>query len=331
MATSGTVTNFSPTRTEIITQAALDNGAATAGIAMSSEAMSNFNFMLNAMLAQWSVMGIKVWTVKEAILFPTSGQRRYTIGHATDANNAYCADASDLVETALAVAGVATDTTITVDSDTGIEDNDKIAIFLDSGDFHFTTVNGAPAADVVTIDDALPSAAAVDAKVYAFTSNISKPIRITDARRVAISDGRRVPFVNMYARRDFMELPDPVSTGTPYAPYYDRQTVAGYLDLIPPPAAPLTDLIGFTWHRGIEDMVSASDTPDLPKEWVNCIVTNLAKRALVRYPNQIRQALIISNADEAMAAMSGVDREEESVFFQPEPAGADMGGPWGSY
>ena len=327
MSTSGTVTAFTVTRNELIRQAALDVGAIAAGVPLNATQLNDFVFLLNSMIAEWSTRGIKVWTVKEALLFPVSGQRRYKIGGTT--GNAHCCDGDVVVKTTLAADAAAAATALTVTSDDGITDGWQVGIMLESGDFHWSTVSGAPAGDVVTIAGGLASSAVSGAALYAYPADIEKPIRITEARRVAVSDGRRVPFVRMYAHKDFMELPDADSTGAPYAPYYDRQLDAGYLSLIPPPANPTEDLIGFTWHRGIEDFTAAGDNPAMPKEWVNCLQTNLAAKMLPRYPNPVRKDLILNAAAESLDAMSGMDREEEAVFFQPEPMGSSTG-PWGS-
>lgn len=68
---------------------------------------------------------------------------------------------SDGVDTTVAIAGSATDLTITVADDTGFSDDDYIGILLDDGTQHQTRVNGAPAANVITFDDALPSGTAI--------------------------------------------------------------------------------------------------------------------------------------------------------------------------
>jgi hypothetical protein len=63
--------------------------------------------------------------------------------------------------TTLSVAGVATDLTVTLSSVTGITSGDVIGIQLDSGAAHWTTVNGAPVGNVVTLTVALPSNATI--------------------------------------------------------------------------------------------------------------------------------------------------------------------------
>lgn len=70
-------------------------------------------------------------------------------------------------DTALSVAAVATNATITLSAVTGIATGDSIAILLDDGTTHFTTVNGAPSGSVVTLTVAMPSAAAIGNNVAA--------------------------------------------------------------------------------------------------------------------------------------------------------------------
>lgn len=67
----------------------------------------------------------------------------------------------DGTATTMAVAGVATNTTIQVANATGFANDDYIAIELDTGAQHQTRVNGAPVGNVITIDDALPSGSAI--------------------------------------------------------------------------------------------------------------------------------------------------------------------------
>jgi len=75
----------------------------------------------------------------------------------------------------LTVAAVATDTTITVSRADYIDSGDLIYVLLDSGEYHCTTVNGAPAGNVVTLTDAIPTGktAAIGNSVI---NNLWKPL-----------------------------------------------------------------------------------------------------------------------------------------------------------
>ena len=74
--------------------------------------------------------------------------------------------ASSKIATTLALAAVALDPTITVVDDTEIADGDEIGVALDSGARHWTTVSGPPVANVVTLTDVMPSAAAIGKDIY---------------------------------------------------------------------------------------------------------------------------------------------------------------------
>jgi len=78
------------------------------------------------------------------------------------------------VSTEVAVAGVITDTTLDLDSVSEMSDGDNVFISLDNGEIFRTTINGAPAGTVITLDNALPSSVAVDNRVVVFTSLVAK-------------------------------------------------------------------------------------------------------------------------------------------------------------
>ena len=66
------------------------------------------------------------------------------------------------LKTYMNVAGVVTDTTITVKDASIFIDTDPISIWMDDNTLHVTTVNGAPAGNVITLTDALPSSVAAN-------------------------------------------------------------------------------------------------------------------------------------------------------------------------
>jgi len=68
--------------------------------------------------------------------------------------------------TAIKVAASKDDLTIDVNSISGLADDDSIGITLDDGTLQWTTVNGTPAGDTVTLAEALPDDAAIGNVVY---------------------------------------------------------------------------------------------------------------------------------------------------------------------
>ena len=76
--------------------------------------------------------------------------------------------------TTLTANGSGGNTTITVASITGIASGDIIGIKLDTGLYHFTTVNGAPAGSTVTLTAALPGSGVVATSGNAVVANLWK-------------------------------------------------------------------------------------------------------------------------------------------------------------
>jgi len=316
MTTSGTVA-FAPTVTQIVHDAGVKVSAVARGATMPSDVYDTFVFALNGMLKRWVAKGIKVWTVRTATLFPVPGQARYTIGHATAAENDHVTET--YVETELAAAASSGATSITVDDDDGISDNDFIGIMLEDGTLHWTTVNGAPAANVIQIDDALTDDAADEAVVYAYTTKITMPVKIVGVRRKLIDGGVITPMDRMYARQEFEDMPDHAASGALSMPWYDRQIEAGYLNGWPTPSSPLQELWEFTWHRPIEDAGAAGLNVAIPQEWSDTLIWNLAKMMLGDYPvSASRKATIEDRSQELLDDMADMDREPEAVFFQPD-------------
>ena len=316
MATSGSV-DFSVTRTQIIRQAALLIGVISSNETMSAEMSADFDFALNAMVKRWSGKEIKVWTIREATLFPAASQVKYTL---SSSSTDHCTET--YYETAMAVAGAASDATITVDSDDNIADNDHIGILLDDGTLFWTTVNGTPAANVVTLDAVLTGAAAIDRPVFTYTTKLVRPLRIPNGegavRRYNIAGARDTSIGPPMPRLDYLSLPNKTQTGTINQVFYDPQLAAGYLYLWSP-VATVADLIKFTWHKPIEDFDAAGDNPDLPQEWIDTLIYNLAvvKAPAFGVPTE-RFAMIKSLANEFLDDLSGYGRETESVFFGPD-------------
>jgi len=75
-------------------------------------------------------------------------------------------------ETTLAADGEGTDSTIEVASITNIASGDVIGVKLDTGKYHFTTVNGAPSGTTVTLTAALPGAGVVATSGNAVVANL---------------------------------------------------------------------------------------------------------------------------------------------------------------
>lgn len=311
MATSGSV-DWTLSRNQIIRQAALEVNAISSGITMGAQMLSDFDVKLNAMVKALQASGIHVWTVREGVLFPQVAQRQYGIGgSSTDFV------ASTYTQTALGAAAASAATSLTVDSITGISNADNLGVVVDDGTLHWDTVNGVPAGSTVTITTGLDDSASEDAAVFAYTSNIVRPLKIVSGRRYNLLDGRETP-LDMMARMDYLNLPNKTQSGTTTGYFYDAQLSTGQMYIWPVPTA-VEDIIKFTWHRPIEDFDSAGDNPDLPQEWILALIFNLAETQLAQFPVSDRQGnRVVYLAQKYLDVVSGFDREEGSIYMQPD-------------
>lgn len=228
---------------------------------------------LEMMVKAWGAEGIGLWKLTEAALFLEYEQYKYTIGPSGD----HCTDS--WVKTEIATAASSGDSSITVDSDTGISDGDYIGIELDDDTLQWTTVNGAPAANVITLTDSLTDDVAIDNHVYTYTNKLQKPLRITEARiRIESEDDNddcSETFLDIKHRNQYMAISDKEATGTADLIYYDSKLNYGNLNIYPA-CDDVQNYLKFTARIPIMDFDEMANSPDLPQEWMLALSWNLA-------------------------------------------------------
>ena len=313
MSTSGS-SNFNATRDEIIKTAYRKLGVLRATQTPNAQLITDGAFALNSVVKHLQARQFHIWTTSEATLFPQTGQTKYAISSASGSDHV----TASFVKTEIATAASSGASTITVDSDTDISDGDYIGVVVDDGTVHWTTVNGTPASDVITLTDALDDSAAVDNEVYAYTSKIVRPLKIIDARWVDADSLIESPIVTMTSRLDYRRLPDKTQAGAVTQMFYDPQLTTGYAELWHVPAV-FDGYVNFTWHRPIEDFDAAGDNPDLPQEWIRTLVWLTAMEMGPEFSVPAdRWQIVTSMAAQALDDMEGWDREETSIDFQPD-------------
>jgi hypothetical protein len=270
MSTSGT-TSFSRNRDQLIESALRKINAFESGETPDSDSISDASDALNAMLKHWQASGIHIWRTTEAILFPQLSQVRYVLGASTDhATESY-------VETALTSAAALGASTVVLDSVTGVATTYKIGVQLDDGTIQWTTVNGAPSGSTVTLTAVLTDSAALGNRVLVYQTDLTRPLKVLDARRYNFDSAIDTPLGEM-DRIEYQEMPNKTATGAVNGFYYDRRggaNTTGYLYLWPSPAT-VDEAIKLTIARPIEIFSVAGNDADFPDEWTQAIVWNLA-------------------------------------------------------
>ena len=249
--------DFNPTSDQIITDAYKYIGAVAVGETPTDDEYTDGRFTLNTMLKGWQTRQIGLWLNQKCTLYLEYEGESYSLGATGD----HFTTTAQAVKTELKVAGVATDLTIDVDSISGLASGDYIGIELDDNTIQWTTINGAPSGDTVTLTAALTGACAIDNHVYSYTSKAQRPLEIVEARSVS-ETGNEIPLTRI-SREEYMQLSDKTSTGVVTQFWYDPQLTNGKLYVWPTNDDPKTT-IKMTIKKPISDFDASADTAEFP-------------------------------------------------------------------
>jgi len=320
MATSNNIGTVE-TRDEIVEAALRLLGQLGEGESASSQQVMDGQKTLNRMVKAWQNQGIHLWKYAEASLFLQDGQAGYTVGTgATD----HCTET--YYSTTLSADASSGDSTITVTSDDNISDGDFIGIVLDDSTMQWTTVNGAPVANVVTLTDNLTDDATSGNAIYNYTNKINKPNRILNVRRYDISAEQDVPIMS-FGRSEYFSQPNKTNEGLTVNLYYDRQRTNGTIYLWPTPNSDITNLIKFSYQKPFEVFDSSADEADFPQEFLEAMVYGLAVRLSPEYGLDFNErAFLKQEAEQYLNEAKMFDREPESIYMQPNFDGTGYAG-----
>lgn len=295
-------------RQDIIDEASTIIGAKAADEELSSTDTDYCARALNRLVTSWWAKGAHLWTRNSAQLVLQAGQIEYRLG-ASSTDNA----TEDLNETTLSADSAQGDTTPQLTDSTGMAIGDTIGIQLDNGTVHWDIVE---CEDPITVCTGLPSAAASGNAAYFYTTKVSKPLRIPDARRVqGDPDNRSEIEMVQYGRIDYLNLPNKITTGTQVIFYYDPKQDFGELFVWPEPTS--TDrIMNFTHYKPIETYSDAESITDFPEEWDKAIIWNLAKDICRPLTGKAPAQDIIAEAGIALDDVLDWDQGDAPVFFQ---------------
>lgn len=150
----------------------------------------------------------------------------------------------------------------------------------------------------------------------ATTDFLQRPTKIYTPTRLN-SAGYEVP-LKLISRSDYSALTNKATTGTVVQVYYDAQMNNGVLYVWLTPSTGVTDKIVFTADRIIEDIGADDKTLDVPPEWLNAVIWNLAARIAPEYGIALGERnLLAQEAGALKDRASGTQSENVSTFFQP--------------
>lgn len=270
---------------------------------------------LNLLVKQWQEEDIGLWKNVEISIPLSYGGYSYSLGPSGDHASA------TLVRTELSADGDSGDSTITVDSISGISDEDYIGVELDDNSLQWTTVNGTPSGYTITLSDALTDDVNENGAVYAYTSGIARPLEITEAR-IVMRGGNETP-LTILTRNEYMQLSDKDSSGRANSVYYDPILDTGTLKVWSA-ASTVADYIKATARMPFDDFDSDSDNADFPVACLRALKWNLADEIMDEFSPgkespeiwERRRSRIGKKAAETKMFVANQYTEEGSYFFE---------------
>lgn len=146
----------------------------------------------------------------------------------------------------------------------------------------------------------------------------------TGVRRV-LSVRRRVGTLDtpmfQLSRQEYFDQPTKSATGTPNSWYFDQQRASRtlYIWQTVDAATAAVASLHYTYTRVIEDVDTLDNEADVPAEWLEVLVYNLATRLGPRYGdiNTAEYAQIKATADDLMNLLPTLDQEGASISMSP--------------
>ncbi len=318
ITSSGSI-DFQLNRDQIILSAFRKCGAFASGETPDAQSNNDAAIALNALVKHWETSGIHLWTESEGTLWLAPGVPTYFLGGAVSSPATL---SNDYVATTLTTSASSGASTIVVDDTTGFASGYSIGVVLDDGSLFWATESGAPAGSTITLlATTLTDSATAGNLVFAYATQLERPLRIVSARRIAWNATAtaqvETPMGPMMPRLDYRNLPNKFAQGTPNQCFYDPQLDTGVLNVWPAPSDSLSG-INFTFYRTVQDFDIAADTSDLPVEWTRALIWNLAVDIAPEYdcPPQ-RYQMLQERAESSLNEVRGWDREPESIYMGP--------------
>ena len=316
MATSASY-NFGKTvtRDDIIKYGMRKIGVLKRGQTLGAEDIADAAFALNLIIKQLQDKSdgspsVKMWLRKRLVLFLQNDQYEYHVGSSADD---HCAAEDDLLETTISSAESSGASTLTLASVSGAATAYYIGLYQDNGVIHWTTINGVPSGNVVTLAAVTTFDAASGNKVYVYSTKVEPPLYLL-TRYYRNENGDDWPLGDM-TLEEYDLIPDKDEQGTPGSFYYEKQRTEGvfYLDTA---AEDARDTIRMTVHYPAQDMDNASDNFDFSDVWLRPLGYLLGLDLAPEYDIEIDQGLMALAMDAAKIARD-TDPEETDAIFEP--------------
>ncbi len=316
MTTSGTYT-FNLNTSEMIALAFQEINVYSLNKTIDSDDYLYALKKLNMMVKSWETDGLKLWTRKQATLFPVLNQASYQLGNVSGSDhctNSYTA-------TTTSASAISTATAIVVTSSTGFTATNPIGIELSDGTRQWTTISSV-VSTTINLNAALTGAVASGNTVVTYTSKINRPLRCIRGTTLDLDNSSTETKMQFIGFDEYFDFPNKSSPGRPTNAYYDRLINNGvsytgtlYLYNVPDN---VNILPTFTYHNSLQDMINSTDSLDFPQEWFYPIVKNLAADLALPYGKITELQILQPQADKLKMTLENFDSDDTSLSMLPD-------------
>lgn len=311
--TTSNSTDFTLDGGQIIDEAFALLGIKAAEVSLAAPQIKDGLIALNLMLKSWIAQGLHLWTEEEGILFLDIGKENYLLGPSGDEATTI----DDFVGTTITSTLAANTVIIPIASSAGMTAGDFVGAQLDDKTRHWTKIFSVDNPTQITLVDKLPSQATLGNTVFTFTKLIERPLKISSSRRKTFGQDNEIP-IESWSRNEYFKQVNKASSGTIVNSYYSPLLNNGRY-YVWQTASSVNDLVRFSFERSIQDVDLSTETLDIPTEWLETVIYNLAARLSNTYsapPKRVQ--LIIAEASGFLEGLLGWDEEIESLNIQPD-------------
>lgn len=311
MATSGTV-DYSLTAGDVVEQAFSKIGVKEAEQPLQAAELKDGLNSLNLFQKFMQAKGLHLWTREEGVLFLDKGKTDYLVGPSGDKATTL----DDFVGTTTTAAESTSSTVIGVASSAGMAVSDNVGIELTNGSRYWTTIASIGSATEITIANGITSAATLGASVFTFTNLVERPLRVTSFRRKTFNDDNEI-YIEPLSRDEYFNQTNKLSQGTVVNAYYSPLLTNGRI-YVWQTANSVNNLVRFSFQRSVQDIDNKTNTLDMPVEWLEPIIYNVAARLIDDYnvPTEKGDRIILK-AQAMLEDVLGSDQEYESICLSP--------------
>lgn len=306
-------TTFNLTKTNIIKRALQLINVIDLDATPDSNQYNYASDVLNLMIKKWEAQGINLWKRRLGYLFTAKDTSSYSLG--TSGTNATLSYVSTTISTTEALG----QTTLSVTSSSGMTANDYVGIELDDGTRQWSTISSVPNSTSIIIADALTDSATAANTVIAYTTKISRPLRIIRGTTLDLANSNQEAPIRGIGHDEYFDLPIKTSGGRANQFYYDKllsgsTPYTGTLYLYPRPDD-VNVIITFSFQEPLSDITNTTDYADFPQEWGFCLVFNLACELAYQYGKFEELKFIQPKASQELMDVQQFDSDDTPLKF----------------